>query len=68
MIGGVGLALGPLWQVHEALERGDLEVVLQPFEVERLPVHAVLPPARTQPAKVRAFVDLLAARVAASRL
>jgi DNA-binding transcriptional LysR family regulator len=60
---GMGLGFGPLWWMREAIDRGDVEVVLQDYEVERMPVHAVLPPTRTQPTKVRLFVDLLAAQV-----
>lgn len=37
--------------------------MLQDFEADRLPVQAVLPPTKSQPAKVRLFVDLVAARL-----
>jgi DNA-binding transcriptional LysR family regulator len=65
---GLGIGFGPLWQVRELLDRGIVEVVLQDFETHPMPIHAVLPPTRTQPAKVRAFVDLLGARVRSAEL
>ena len=60
---GFGIGFGPFWQVRELLDSGTVEVVLQDFETDRMPIHAVLPPTRTQPAKVRLFMDLLAARL-----
>jgi len=60
---GFGIGFGPLWQVRELVQHGSVEVILQDFEADRLPVYAVFPPTRTQPAKVRRFVDLLAARL-----
>ena len=60
---GLGLGFGPLWQIREWLDNGAVELVLQAFEAGTMPVYAVLPPTNTQPAKVRAFVDLLAARL-----
>lgn len=65
---GLGIGFAPLWQINELVDRGVVEVVLQEFEADRLPIHAVLPPTRTQPAKVRLFVDLLAAQVKGSGL
>jgi DNA-binding transcriptional LysR family regulator len=60
---GLGIGFGPWWQVRESVARGALELLLQDFEGEPLPLQAVLPPTRTQPAKVRLFVDMLAARI-----
>jgi DNA-binding transcriptional LysR family regulator len=50
------------------LEGGVVEVVLEDFEAQTMPIHAVFPPTRTQPAKVRLFVDLVAAQLKASGL
>lgn len=60
---GLGIGYAPLWQIRELVERGTVDVILQEFETEPLPVYAVFPPSRTQPTKVRRFVDLLAARL-----
>jgi DNA-binding transcriptional LysR family regulator len=65
---GLGIGFAPLWQVREAVERGSVDVILQEFETERVPIYAVLPPTRTQTAKVRRFVDLLSLRMSESRL
>jgi DNA-binding transcriptional LysR family regulator len=65
---GLGLGLTPLWQIRDLVERGVVEVVLQPFEVDRMPIYAVLSPTRMQPAKFKLFVDLLSTQVRSSGL
>jgi DNA-binding transcriptional LysR family regulator len=65
---GLGIGFAPFWQVHEMVERGTVELVLPDFEAGELPIYAVLPPTRTQPAKARRFVDLLAAQLKTSGL
>lgn len=65
---GLGIGFAPLWQIQDMIDRGIVEVVLPEFEADKLPIYAVLPPTRTQPAKAARFVDLLAAQVKASRL
>ncbi len=57
--GGVVLALG--YQVADEVRRGGLRVLLAEFEPEPLPIQLVYPSARLLAAKVRAFVDLVAA-------
>jgi len=59
----LGIGFAPLWQIHELVQRGIVDVILPEFEPDALPVYAVFPPTRTQPAKVRRFVDLLASRL-----
>jgi DNA-binding transcriptional LysR family regulator len=65
---GLGIGFAPLWQIHEWVERAVVELVLQDFEVDGLPIYAVFPPTRTQPEKVRRFVDLLATQLRNARL
>lgn len=65
---GLGLGLTPLWQIRDLVDRGAVEVVLQPFEIDRIPIYAVLPPTKIQPAKVKLFVDLLSAQFKSSGL
>jgi len=60
-IDGVGLLLAPSWFVREPVADGRLRVVLDAFETPAVPIHAVYPHARLLSAKVRAFVDHLAA-------
>jgi hypothetical protein len=35
---GLGIGLTPLWQIRDLIERGVVEVVLQPFESDRMPI------------------------------
>ena len=58
-IGGLGLALLPLFIVHDALADGRLVRVLPDVPPLPVPISAVWPPARPMPAKTRAFVDHL---------
>ena len=64
----LGIGRAPFWQIRDLVEQGLVEIVLEPFEAARLPVHAVWPPTRIPPAKTRLFVDLLAARMKRERL
>ena len=56
---GLGLALLPLFIVHDALADGRLVRVLPDVPPLPVPISAVWPPARPMPAKTRAFVDHL---------
>lgn len=61
---GVGIARKCRWEIEEYLETGELTVLMPTHTV--LPewsVYAVRPPARTPPARVRAFTDFLAERL-----
>ena len=60
-IDGAGLLLASSWFVREAVAAGRLQVVLDEFETPVVPIHVVYPHARLLSAKVRAFVDYLAA-------
>jgi len=60
---GLGLGLSPLWQIRGLVDRGIVEVVLEPFEAMRLPIHAVWPSSRLPMAKARLFAEALAARL-----
>lgn len=57
--GGVTRAL--LYQVLPSIEAGELVTVLDAFEPDPSPIHAMFPSARLLPARVRSFVDLAAA-------
>lgn len=60
---GLGLGYSPLWQIRRLVQSGEVEIVLEAFEPRPVPVHALWQEGRFPPAKVRAFVDLLAARL-----
>ncbi|MCF3973232.1 LysR family transcriptional regulator [Paracoccus salsus] len=59
-IGGLGVALLPLFIVHDALRDGRLVRLLPQLPQRPLPVSLVWPPIRPMPRKTRAFIDHLA--------
>jgi DNA-binding transcriptional LysR family regulator len=63
-IGGLGLALLPMFIVHDALRDGRLVRLLPDLPQDPLPVSLVWPPIRPMPRKTRAFIDHLAAAFA----
>jgi DNA-binding transcriptional LysR family regulator len=63
-IAGVGIARLPSLVCREAIEDGRLQVLFGGAAAERPAVYAVFPSRRHLPVKVRAFIDLLATRVA----
>src|SRR6476661_2470390 len=65
---GLGIANSPLWQVRSLVDSGAVELVLTRFEPPPMPVHAVWPTTKLLPAKIRLFVEHLAARLKAERL
>jgi len=58
---GLGIALLPTFIVGPDLQAGVLQVVLPDYTPAELGLYAVYPPNRQLAAKVRAFIDLLAA-------
>lgn len=60
---GLGLGYSPLWQIRRLVEEGSVETVLEAFEPPPVPVHVLWQESRLPPAKVRAFVDFLAAHL-----
>ncbi|HEY9274174.1 LysR family transcriptional regulator [Achromobacter sp.] len=58
---GLGIGYSPLWQIRHLLDAGQVEVILEDFESKPVPIHALWQENRLPPAKVRAFVDYLAA-------
>jgi DNA-binding transcriptional LysR family regulator len=63
---GLGIGLAPQWQIKDLLAGGDVELLLEDFEPEPVPVHIVWPQAHALPVRVRLFIDFLAARLATS--
>ncbi|SNR34754.1 LysR family transcriptional regulator [Paracoccus sediminis] len=60
-IGGLGLALLPLFIVHDALRDGRLVRLLPDMAPRPLPISVIWPPVRPMPRKTRAFIDHVAA-------
>ena len=65
-LGGLGLAILPVWLVGPDIQRGALKIVLANYQVSPgaldTSVYAVFPHSRHLSAKVRAFVDFLRRR------
>jgi DNA-binding transcriptional LysR family regulator len=62
-IAGYGIVLLPSFIVGAALERGDLVCLLDSFAAPDAAIHAVYPPSRRIPQRVRAFSDFLDERI-----
>lgn len=58
---GLGLGYSPLWQIRRLVDEGQVEIVLESFESVPVPIHALWKEGRSMSAKVRAFLDMLAA-------
>ncbi|WP_088159168.1 LysR family transcriptional regulator [Achromobacter xylosoxidans] len=58
---GLGIGYSPLWQIRHLLDAGLVEVILEAFESKPVPIHVLWQEHRLPPAKVRAFIDYLAA-------
>jgi len=60
VLGGLGIALSPVWLFSEDLKAGRVVAILQDYNTLSLPIHAVSPANRRQSARVKAFVDFMA--------
>jgi DNA-binding transcriptional LysR family regulator len=65
---GAGIGFAPLWLVRDLVDRGEVEIILQEFEVARVPIHAVWLPTKLPLAKVQLFTEALIARLKRERL
>ncbi|WP_168879243.1 LysR family transcriptional regulator [Rhizobium sp. P28RR-XV] len=65
---GWGLTRVLHYQIGPALLAGELQIVLSDYEEPPMPIHILHPEGRHAPAKVRAFVDMAAARLRENRL
>jgi DNA-binding transcriptional LysR family regulator len=57
---GLGIAFVPSWLVGEAMDKTDLQVVLQDYQPPPTPIRAVYRRGRFVPGKVKCFVNFLA--------
>ncbi|MBL6958396.1 MAG: LysR family transcriptional regulator [Rhodospirillales bacterium] len=60
-VGGMGVYLGPTFIIGEQLKNGSLIAALEDYQLPDLSVYAVYPHSRHLSAKVRVFVDFMAA-------
>ncbi|SDO58148.1 LysR family transcriptional regulator [Phyllobacterium sp. OV277] len=61
VLAGIGLAVMPDYQVADDIAGGRLVQILPDWSLPSGGIHAVYPPAKFRPARVRAFVDILEA-------
>ncbi|WP_214473672.1 LysR family transcriptional regulator [Mesorhizobium sp. dw_380] len=61
VLAGIGLGIFPDYSVGDEIREGRLVPIFAGWTLPTGGIHAVFPPARFRPAKVRAFVELLAA-------
>lgn len=59
VLGGLGIALSPIWLFSEDLKAGRVTAILQEYTAQSLPIHAVFPANRRQSARVIAFVEYM---------
>lgn len=62
-LAGVGIVRAPLWYVTDHVKAGRLTLLLEKYERPASVVHALFPVSRARLPAVRAFIDLLAARL-----
>jgi DNA-binding transcriptional LysR family regulator len=65
---GAGIGYAPLWLVRSLVDGGEAEIILEEFEVARVPIHAVWLPTRVPLAKAQLFAEALSARLKRERL
>jgi len=66
VLGGLGIALSPVWLFSEDLKAGRVIAILQEYSAQSLPIHAVSPANRRQSARVKAFVDYMSQALASA--
>jgi len=59
VVTGVGLALAPSWVFGADLTAGRVQAVLQRYQAEQVPIHAVYPSRRNLAPRTRAVIDFL---------
>ncbi|WP_178083163.1 LysR family transcriptional regulator [Pseudomonas sp. DP16D-R1] len=59
VLGGLGIAMSPVWLFSEDLKAGRVTAILREYTAQSLPIHAVSPANRRQSARVKAFVDYM---------
>ena len=58
-LAGLGVCIASTWSVAEALKEGRLVQLAPEWTAPSLPISLVYPPARLQPARLRAFVQVM---------
>ncbi|WP_204354322.1 LysR family transcriptional regulator [Pseudomonas putida] len=66
VLGGLGIALSPVWLFSEDLKDGRVIAILQDYVAQSLPIYAVSPANRRQSARIKAFVDYMSQALASA--
>jgi DNA-binding transcriptional LysR family regulator len=61
-VAGLGIATLPTFLAAEAIERGDLEVLLRDYPMPEAAIHVVRPPGPHVPGKLRVLIDAMVER------
>jgi DNA-binding transcriptional LysR family regulator len=64
MLSGLGIGYAPIWHLTDEIETGRLVELLDGFEPEPEPIHAIYPSRRFVPQKTRVMIDFLEQRFA----
>jgi DNA-binding transcriptional LysR family regulator len=57
-VAGFGITRLPLYQIAPAVQRGELQLVLEGFERPAVPIHVVHREGRNASSKIRSFIDM----------
>lgn len=60
-IAGLGVVVLPTFIVHDAIRRGELEIILRDHIRPPIAMYAVFPPSKKMPARMRVFINFLVA-------
>ncbi|OUC15812.1 MAG: LysR family transcriptional regulator [Alkalinema sp. CACIAM 70d] len=59
ILSDIGIGTAPMWVYINEIERQSVKVILEDYEREPLPIHAVYRRGRFKPAKIKCFIDFL---------
>lgn len=67
VVSGFGIGMAPLWHIQHLVSERRVEIILEEFEMPKLPIVAVAPATKQPAPLVRLFTDLLAGRLKRER-
>jgi len=59
VLAGQGIAVVPIWLIHDYIQSGQVKVILDNYLPTPLEIHAIYPERRFVPAKVSSFLDYI---------
>ena len=60
VLAGIGIGTSPMWAFSDGLQRQVLKAILEKYEPDALPIHAIYRRGRFLSVKVKCFIDFLA--------